>query len=76
MNIEEYKQKIFERLKINGWGEVLKPFIFSLEFEKILTTLYNFTKILKALKFKTPFGFLIEKFKIMMEVFVRIYSTI
>jgi uracil-DNA glycosylase len=45
MNIEEYKQKIFERLKINGWGEVLKPFIFSLEFEKILTTLYNFTKI-------------------------------
>ena len=45
MNIEEYKQKIFERLEINGWGEVLKSFIFSLEFEKILTTLYELTKV-------------------------------
>jgi uracil-DNA glycosylase len=45
MNTEEYKQKIFERLETSGWGEVLKPFIFSLEFEKILITLYNFTKI-------------------------------
>lgn len=45
MNIEEYKQKIFERLKVSGWGEVLKPFIFSLEFERILTTLYDFTKV-------------------------------
>lgn len=44
MNTEEYKQKIFERLEINGWGEVLKSFIFSLEFEKVLTTLYSLTK--------------------------------
>jgi uracil-DNA glycosylase len=44
MNTEEYKQKIFERLEISGWGEVLKSFIFSLEFEKILTTLYDLTK--------------------------------
>jgi uracil-DNA glycosylase len=45
MNTEEYKQKIFEILEVSGWGEVLKPFIFSLEFEKSLTTLYDLTKI-------------------------------
>ena len=45
MNIEEYKQKIFERLEVSGWGEVLKSFIFSLEFGKILTTLYELTKV-------------------------------
>jgi len=41
LNIEDYKQKIFNKLEPSGWGRVLKPFIFSLEFEKILTELYN-----------------------------------
>lgn len=40
-NIEEYKQKIFTKLEPSGWGKVLKPFIFSLEFEKILNELYQ-----------------------------------
>lgn len=41
INIEEYKQKIFTKLEPSGWGRVLKPFIFSIEFEKILTTLHK-----------------------------------
>lgn len=56
IDIEEYKQKIFNKLEPSGWGRVLKPFIFSLEFEKILTDLYNmsnngqrFTPVLKDL---------------------------
>lgn len=41
INIEEYKQKIFTKLEPSGWGRVLKPFIFSIEFEKILTKLHK-----------------------------------
>ena len=41
INIEEYKQKIFTKLEPSGWGRVLKPFIFSIEFEKILTQLHD-----------------------------------
>lgn len=42
-NLAEYQKKIFEKLEPSGWGKVLKSFIFSTEFEKILTTLYNFS---------------------------------
>jgi uracil-DNA glycosylase len=41
MNIEEYKQKIFNKLEPSGWGKVLKSFIFSSDFDKILMTLYE-----------------------------------
>ena len=54
LDIDDYKQKIFNKLEPSGWGRVLKPFIFSIEFEKILTDLYNmsndgqrFTPVLK-----------------------------
>ena len=54
LDIDYYKQKIFNKLEPSGWGRVLKPFIFSIEFEKILTDLYNmsndgqrFTPVLK-----------------------------
>ena len=54
LDIDNYKQKIFNKLEPSGWGRVLKPFIFSIEFEKILTDLYNmsndgqrFTPVLK-----------------------------
>lgn len=54
LDIDDYKQKIFNKLEPSGWGRVFKPFIFSLEFEKILTDLYNlsndgqrFTPVLK-----------------------------
>jgi uracil-DNA glycosylase len=44
LNIEEYKQKIFNRLEPSGWGRVLKSFIFSTEFEKILLNLHSLTQ--------------------------------
>lgn len=43
-NIEEYKQKIFEKLEPSGWGRVLKSFIFSTEFEKILLNLHSLSQ--------------------------------
>ena len=27
LNIDDYKQKIFNKLEPSGWGRVLKPFI-------------------------------------------------
>ena len=44
INIEEYKQKIFNKLEPSGWGRVLKPFIFSIEFEKILLNLQSLSQ--------------------------------
>jgi uracil-DNA glycosylase len=39
MDLEEIKQKMFEKLKPNGWDRVLKSFIFSSEFDDILIKL-------------------------------------
>jgi len=36
MDIEQIKQKMFDKLEPSGWGKVFKSFIFSSEFEKIL----------------------------------------
>ena len=41
----EYKQKIFDKLEPSGWGTVFKQYIFSIEFEFILTSLYNLTNV-------------------------------
>ena len=41
INLEEYRQKIFEKLEPSGWGRVLKSFIFSTEFNNILLNLYD-----------------------------------
>ena len=41
MMIDEYKQKIFEKLEPSGWGKVFKSYIFSSEFTDILNTLYT-----------------------------------
>lgn len=41
MDIEQIKQKMFNKLEPNGWGKVFKSFIFSSEFEKILTKLWD-----------------------------------
>jgi uracil-DNA glycosylase len=55
-DIEEIKQKLFEKLEPNGWGRILKSFIFSSEFTDILSELYRqsvnnkrFTPTLKQL---------------------------
>lgn len=41
MDIEQIKQKMFDKLEPNGWGKVFKSFIFSSEFEKILNKLWE-----------------------------------
>jgi uracil-DNA glycosylase len=38
--IEEIKQKLFDKLEPSGWGRVFKSFIFSSEFTDILNKLY------------------------------------
>ncbi len=45
MNLEEIKQKMFEKLEPSGWDRFFKSFIFSSEFDLILNQLYNQTKI-------------------------------
>jgi uracil-DNA glycosylase len=41
MDIEQIKQKMFDKLEPSGWGKVFKSFIFSSEFEKILNELWD-----------------------------------
>ena len=54
INIEEIKQKLYEKLKSSGWGDKLKTFIISEDFDKLLNTLLKeaqegrrFTPVLK-----------------------------
>lgn len=54
VNIEDTKQKLYERLKPSGWGDKLKTFIMSSDFDKILISLLKeaqngkrFTPVLK-----------------------------
>ena len=44
MDLEEIKQKMFDKLILNGWDKVLKSFIFSTEFDDILTKLYTLSQ--------------------------------
>jgi len=39
--IEEIKQKMFDKLEPSGWGKIFKSFIFSSEFTDILSELYR-----------------------------------
>jgi uracil-DNA glycosylase len=41
LNIEEIKQKIFDKLQPSGWGQKLKPFLFSGDFDNILMQLHK-----------------------------------
>lgn len=45
MDLEKIKLKLFEKLKPSGWDRVFKSFIFSSDFDKILTDLWELTKI-------------------------------
>lgn len=54
INIEEVKKKLYENLKPSGWGDKLKSFILSNDFDKIINTLLaeakqgkRFTPVLK-----------------------------
>jgi len=44
MNLEEIKQKMFEKLEPSGWGRIFKSFIFSSEFDDILKKLYTLSQ--------------------------------
>ncbi len=41
MNVEELKTKLYEKLRPSGWHNVLKGFILSQDFEKIILQLYK-----------------------------------
>lgn len=54
VNIEEVKMKLYENLKSSGWGDKLKSFILSSDFDRILNQLLadakqgkRFTPVLK-----------------------------
>ena len=44
MNLEEIKQKMFEKLEPSGWARIFKSFIFSSDFDNILTQLWNLSQ--------------------------------
>lgn len=44
VNLEEVKNKLYEKLKPSGWGDKLKMFILSGDFDKILNTLLKEAK--------------------------------
>lgn len=44
MDLEEIKQKMFTKLEPSGWDKVFKSFIFSSDFDEILTQLYTLSK--------------------------------
>ena len=44
MNLEEIKQKMFDKLEPSGWSRVFKSFIFSNYFDEILTKLWNLSQ--------------------------------
>lgn len=41
INLQDVKQKLYERLKPSGWGDKLKTFLLSDDFDKILVFLLN-----------------------------------
>ena len=44
VNLNEIKNKLYENLKPSGWGDKLKTFILSDEFDLVLNTLLNEVK--------------------------------
>jgi uracil-DNA glycosylase len=44
MNLEEIKQKMFDKLEPSGWSKVFKSFIFSSEFDDIITKLWKLSQ--------------------------------
>lgn len=44
MELQEIKQKMFDKLEPNGWGRVFKSFIFSSDFDQIISKLWNLSQ--------------------------------
>jgi uracil-DNA glycosylase len=41
MNLQEIKQKLFNKFAINGWDKVFRSFVFSSDFDNIITKLWE-----------------------------------
>jgi len=60
-NIEEIKQKMFDKLKVNNWDKVFNSFIFSSDFDSILNQLYDLS--IQDKKFTPPLKQLFRAFE-------------
>ena len=60
-NIEEIKQKLFDKLKVNNWDKVFNSFIFSSDFDSILNQLYDLS--IQDKKFTPPLKQLFRAFE-------------
>jgi len=52
MNLQEIKQKLFNKFAINGWDKVFRSFVFSSDFDDIITKLWDLSNDNK--KFTPP----------------------
>lgn len=52
INLEEVKNKIYEKLRVSGWGDKLKTYILSDDFDKILNVLLK--QALQGQRFTPP----------------------
>ena len=52
MNLQEIKQKLFNKFAINGWDNVFRSFVFSSDFDDIITKLWDLSNDNK--KFTPP----------------------
>jgi len=52
MNLQEIKQKLFNKFAINGWDKVFRSFVFSSDFDDIITKLWELSNDNK--KFTPP----------------------
>ena len=52
MNLQEIKQKLFNKFEVNGWDKVFRSFVFSSDFDDIITKLWDLSNDNK--KFTPP----------------------
>lgn len=61
VNLQDVKQKLYERLKPSGWGDKLKTFILSNDFDRILKQLYD--EAMSGRRFTPPIKQLFRAFE-------------
>jgi len=61
VNLEEIKVKLYERLKPSGWGDKLKTFIMSNDFDKILK--YLLADVKDGKRFTPPLKYIFRAFE-------------
>lgn len=60
-DLDEIKQKLFEKLEPSGWGRVFKHFIFSSDFDSIMNQLWNLSNADK--RFTPPLKLMFRAFE-------------